>query len=79
MSEKATPYLLSTYGMQSALHMSPPLIQMGFPRGSDGKECLQCRRWGFSPWVRRIPWRREWLPTLVSLSGEFHGQKSLVD
>ena len=24
------------------------------------------------------PWRKEWLPTLVFLSGEFHGQRSLV-
>ena len=21
---------------------------------------------GFDPWVRKIPWRREWEPTLVS-------------
>ena len=30
------------------------------------------------PWVRMIPWRREWLPTPVILPGEFHGQRSLV-
>jgi len=24
------------------------------------------------------PWKREWLPTPVFLSGEFHGQRSLV-
>ena len=33
-------------------------------------------------WVQslagRIPWRREWLPTLVFLPGEFHGQRSLT-
>ena len=28
--------------------------------------------------VRKIPWRREWLSTLVFLPGEFHGQRSLV-
>ena len=33
---------------------------------------------GSDPWVRRIPWRRGWLPTPVFLSGEFHGQKSLM-
>ena len=27
--------------------------------------------------VRKIPWRREWLPTLVFLPEEFHGQRSL--
>ena len=36
-------------------------------------------RLGFDPWVRKIPWRKEWLPTPVFLSGEFHGQWSLVD
>ena len=40
--------------------------------------CLQCRRPGFDPWVRRIPWRREWLPTPVFLPGESHGQRSLA-
>ena len=29
--------------------------------------------WIFSPWVRKTPWRREWLPTPVFLPGEFHG------
>ena len=28
--------------------------------------------------VRQIPWRREWLHTLVFLPGEFHGQRSLA-
>ena len=27
--------------------------------------------------VRKIPWRREQLPTAVFLPGEFHGQRSL--
>ena len=40
--------------------------------------CLQCKRPGFNPWVRKIPWRREWLPTPVFLAGESHGQRSLV-
>ena len=40
--------------------------------------CLQCRRPGFDPWVRKIPWRREWQPTPVFLPGESHGQSSLV-
>ena len=30
------------------------------------------------PWVWKIPWRRECLPTLVFLPGEFHGQRSLA-
>ena len=32
----------------------------------------------FDPWVRRMPKRREWLPTLVILPEEFHGQRSLI-
>ena len=37
---------------------------------------LQCRRPGFDPWVGKIPWRRERLPTPVFWPGEFHGQYS---
>ena len=33
---------------------------------------------GFDPWVGRIPWRRERLPSPVFLPGELHGQRSLV-
>ena len=40
------------------------------------KNLLQCRRLGFDPWVRKIPWRRKWQPTPVLLPGEFHGQRS---
>ena len=32
---------------------------------------------GFDPWVWKIPWRREWLPTLF-LPVKSHGQRSLV-
>ena len=39
--------------------------------------CLRSRRPGFHPWVRKIPWKREWLPTLVFLPGEFDGQRFL--
>ena len=42
------------------------------------KSCLQCMRRGFDSWVKKIPWRRKWLPTPVFLPGEFHGQRSLV-
>ena len=40
--------------------------------------CLQCRRPRFDPWVGKILWQREWQSTPVFLSGEFHGQRSLV-
>ena len=39
---------------------------------------LQCGRPRFDPWVGKIPWRREWQPTPVSLPGKSHGQRSLV-
>ena len=32
---------------------------------------------GFDPWVRKIPWRREWPLIPVFLPGEFRGQRSL--
>ena len=51
----------------------------GLPRCLSGKEpACQCRRCGFDPWVRKIPWRREWLSTPVFLPGELHAQGSLV-
>jgi len=34
---------------------------------------LQCGRSGFDPWVGKIPWRRETLPSPVFWPGEFHG------
>jgi len=33
---------------------------------------------GLVPWVRKIPWRREWQPTPIFLPGEFQGQRSLA-
>ena len=37
---------------------------MGFP-GHSAVKNLQGRRQGFDPWVGKIPWRREWLPTCL--------------
>ena len=39
---------------------------------------MQDKRHRFHPWVGKIPWRREWLPTPVFLPGESHGQRSLA-
>ena len=33
---------------------------------------------GFDSWIRKIPWRRVWLPTAVFLPGKFYGQRSLA-
>ena len=54
---------------------------MGSPGGTSGKEpacqCRTCKRHGFDPWVRKIPWRRAWQPTPVFLPKESHGLRSL--
>ena len=36
------------------------------------------KRCGLNPWVRKIPWRRVWQPTLVFLTGESQGKGSLA-
>ena len=35
-------------------------------------------RFGFDPWVWKIPWRRAWQPTPVFFPRESLGQRSLV-
>ena len=45
--------------------------------GDKESTCL-CRRLGFDPWVRKIPWRRKWQPSPVLLPEESHGQRSLA-
>ena len=42
------------------------------------KDLPAMHRSRFSPWVRKIPWRRKWHPTPVFLPGELHGQRSLA-
>ena len=50
----------------------------GFPGSSAGKES-SCNAGDSDLIPGKIPWRREWLPTLVFWPGEFHGQRSLAD
>ena len=47
-------------------------IHQGFPGGSNSKEfaCNAGDPW-IDPWVGKIPWKGEWLPTPVFLPGEF--------
>ena len=40
--------------------------------------CLGCKRHGFDPLTRKIPWRRKWQPTPVFLPGKSCGKRSLV-
>ena len=57
------------------------LVILGFAHGASGKEsacqCRRCKRCQSDPLVGKIPWKRAWQPTPVSLSGESHGQRSL--
>ena len=56
--------------------------QWGFPGGASGKEpAFQCRRLNrlrFSPWVRKIPWRKAWQSAEIFLPEKFHGHRSLA-
>ena len=51
-----------------------------FPGQEPACQCRRCKSHRFSPWVGKIPWRRQWQPTQVLLPGESHGhgQRSLV-
>ena len=54
-------------------------ILCGLPWWCGGKESTcQCRRYGFSLWIGKLPWRRKWRPTTVFLPGKSHGQRRLV-
>ena len=48
-------------------------LDMAFLVAQLVKIFLQFGRPGFDPWVGKIPWRRERLPTPVFWFGEFHG------
>ena len=56
-------------------------LLFSFSGGASCKEpsckCRRQRRCRFDPWVRKVPWRREWQPTLGFLPGESHGERSL--
>ena len=54
----------------------PPALP-GFPGGSAVKN--PPANAGDDPWFGKIPWRRKWQPTPVSLPEKSHGQRSLVD
>ena len=60
----------------TVLKFSIPLLFVfihGLPGWLSAKEfACQCRRHRFDPWVRKIPWRREWKPTPALLPGESH-------
>ena len=66
-------------GHRSALSRLSYVIQYYCRSGADSQESA-CNAGdpGSIPGVGKMPWRREWQPTLVFLPKEFHGQRSLV-
>ena len=76
---KLAAYLLRLIGNKSRRNKTFKVWVQWLPRWFSGKESFcQCRRHGFHPWSRKIPWRRKRQPTPVFLSGKSHGQRSLV-
>ena len=79
--------MLSCFPLEVGV-LASGLVCGGFPGGSDGKESDSaskespavrfCAILRFDPWVGKIPWGGEWLPTPVFLPREFHGQRSLA-
>ena len=41
-------------------------------------QCRRCGRYGFDPWIGKIPWRRKWQFAPIFLPGKFHEQRNLV-
>ena len=56
------------------------LHRLGLPRGRSGKEpaCQRRghKRCGFDPWVKKIPWRRQWPPIENSMDRGTWGLQS---
>ena len=77
-SHSVVSYSLWPHGLQ---HSSKDLLSIYYvPCGLAwrfiAKEpACQCRRRGFSPWVEKIPWKRNWQPTSVSLHRKSYGQR----
>ena len=71
----AVTFLVYWYGRRYS-HFTLEIDHL--PRWHSGKEseCRWCRRQGFRPWVRKIPWSRKWQPTPVFLPGEFKDREA---
>ena len=60
-------------------HIMPFNYNLGFPVAQLVKNPPTMLRHEFYPWVGKIPWRREQLPSPVFWPGEFHGLYSSWD
>ena len=83
VSEKHCCFLLFVIKLQFAFLAWLSAHSLGFPGDASGKKRknhlpMQDKRDGFPPWVRKIPWRREWQPTSVFLPGKPRGLRSLA-
>ena len=63
-------------------HLVENFLNTGLPKWLSGKESsCQCRRHsrcGFNLWIGKIPWKRKWQSTPVSLPRKSHGKRSLA-
>ena len=70
---------LSEQWVQASVHHKTPWVVLGLLRWLSGKESTcQCRRCGFAPYVRKIPWNKKYQPTPEPLPGNSNGQRGLV-
>ena len=82
MSRFPFPLISPLFSMDGRGVLCMPTVYRGFPGGSSGREPTSLwrrhKRWGFNPWVGKIPWSRQWQPTPVFFPGEYHEQRSLA-
>ena len=74
-----SPWGCNKLDMTEQLSTQAHMPFYGLLRWLSGKEsACQCRRHRLNPCVGKIPQRRKWQPTPVSVPEKFHGQKSLA-
>ena len=61
---------------QTALHATEKSLMKTRVNQCGQLTCWRDKRFRFDPWVRKIPWRREWQLALIFFPGETHGQRS---
>ena len=65
--------------IESLIAIAVEFLRISIPGGRWSIIHLQCKIPEFDPWVGKIPWRREWVPTPVFLPGESLGQRGVED
>ena len=63
--------VFQSLGTNNVINIPTPVF-LGFPVAQLVKNPLAMWETGFDPWVGKIPWRRERLPTPVFWPGEFY-------